>query len=434
MTAPLNDVGHGPSTKAAGLAIAIGFVVAISVSLIVWKHRSEARASSAMAGSQKGLAMPGSQKGLAMPGMSMSANGAVKLTADQMRQFGVTFATVQMRTLSAETRATGVVTIDETKLAQVAPRIGGFVERLWVDATGQPVRRGQPLLELYSPDLVSAQQDLLVASQLQRDLGRTAVPGVAGNNTDLLEAAKRRLRLWDISDAQIEAVLRTGQVRRTLTLFAPAGGVVTEKKVVQGQSIGAGEQLYTIADLSDVWLDVQLRESDVPNVRSGSGADVELTALPGREIKGRVGYVYPVLDSAARTVRARIVVANTNALLKPGMYATVRLRTPSRSALTVPDAAVLRTGDRNVVFVSMDDGALMPHEVQLGLVAGDYAEVLAGLEPGQRVVTSAQFLLDSESNLAEVMRAMMSQMSSGDAKKMQDMPGMKTPAQPAPRR
>ena len=216
MTPPLHDVGRGPSRKALGIAIAIGIVVAISVSLIVWRHRSETGASAAIAGSQKGSAMPG---------MDMNTNGGVKLTADQIRQFGVTFAAVEMRMLSAETRATGVVTIDETKIAQVAPRIGGFVERLYVDATGQPVRRGQPLLELYSPDLVSAQQDLLVASQLQRDIGRTAVPGVAGNNTDLREAAKRRLRLWDISDAQIEEVLRAGQVRRTLTLFAPAGGV-----------------------------------------------------------------------------------------------------------------------------------------------------------------------------------------------------------------
>ena len=203
---------------------------------------------------------------------------------------------------------------------------------------------------------------------------------------------------------------------------------------MQGQSIAAGEQLYTIADLSDVWLDVQVRETDVANVRPGSSADVELAGLPGREVKGRVAYVYPMLDSAARTARARVVVANTNGLLKPGMYATVRLRTPSRSALTVPNSAVMRTGERNIVFVDMDDGTLMPHEVELGRVAGDYTEVLAGLEPGQRVVTSAQFLLDSESNLAEVMRAMLSQMSSGDVKKMQEMPGMKMPAQPAPRR
>src|SRR5207247_1377780 len=197
------------------------------------------------------------------------------------------------------------------------------------------------------------------------------------NTTELVEAAKRRLRLWDISDAQIDEVLRSRQARRTLTLYAPTGGVVIEKRVVQGQSIAPGEHLYTIADLADVWIDVQLREADAANVRPGSGADIELAGLPGRDIKGRVTYVYPVLDSLARTVRARVVVANTDRLLKPGMYATVRLRTPSRSALTVPSSAVLRTGDRSVVFVDMGGGQLMPQDVEISRVAGELTEVLA---------------------------------------------------------
>ncbi len=213
-----------------------------------------------------------------------------------------------------------------------------------------------------------------------------------------------------------------------------------DKRVVQGQSVMPGAQLYTIADLSDVWVDVQLREADASSVRVGSGADIEVTGMPGHVLKGRVTYVYPTLDSASRAVRARVVVSNTTGILKPGMYATVRVMTPSRSALTVPSSAVLRTGARNVVFVDMGNGQLMPQQVELGRMAGDYAEVLAGLEPGQRVVTSAQFLLDSESNLAEVMKAMMSQMSSGDMNKpnsvqdMTDMPGMKMPSAKTPRR
>ena len=413
-----------PSAK----LIALTALAVVFAALLIYAYASRRPDNTKTGGAVR------SANGSPMAGMKMSGESGVSLTADQIRQFGVTFGAVEMRTLSPETRATGAVTLDETKIAQVTPKIGGFVERLYVDATGQPVRQGQPLLELYSPDLVSAQQELLVAAQLQREVGRNTVPGVPGSNTDLLEAAKRRLRLWDISDAQIEDVLRASQPRRTLTLFAPATGVVTDKKVVKGQSIAAGEQLYTIADLSDVWLDVQLREADAANVRQGSGADVELASVSGREIKGRVAYIYPVLDSATRTVRARVVVANTSGLLKPGMYATVRLKTPSRSTLTVPSSAVLRTGDRNVVFVDMGGGRLLPQEIKTGSIAGDYTEVLDGLEPGQRVVTSAQFLLDSESNLAEVMRAMMSQMSSGDVKKMQDMPGMTMPAQSPPRR
>ena len=362
-----------------------------------------------------------------MAGMSVSSNGSVTLTAAQVRQFGVTFGTAEVRPLTAETRTNGVVALDETRVTQVAPKIGGFVERLYVNATGQPVRRGQPLLEIYSPDLVAAQQELLLAGQLQRDIGHSAVPGVPGNSTDLVAASRRRLQLWDISEAQLDEILRTRRVRRTFTLFAPASGIVLDKKVLQGQAIMAGQELYTIADLSDVWVDVQLREADASTVRAGTGADIEVAGLPGRTLKGRVTYVYPTLDSTSRSLRARVVVSNTAGLLKPGMYTTVRLSTPSRAALTVPSSAVLRTGGGDVVFMDMGKGELMPMDVKVGAVAGDYTEILAGLEPGTRVVTSAQFLLDSESNLGEVMKAMVGQAGSGDMSRMKDMPGMEMP-------
>jgi Cu(I)/Ag(I) efflux system membrane fusion protein len=367
-----------------------------------------------------------------MPGMNMSESGSAKLTANQIRQFGVTFGTVEVRRLTTTTRTTGVVTIDETRLVQVTPKFGGFVERLYVNQTGQPVQRGQALLEVFSPELLAAQQELLLAAKLQRELGRSAVPGVPGNTTDLVDAAKRRLRLWDITETQIDEVIRTGQPRRTLMLFAPAGGVVIAKQVIQGQSIVSGQLLYSIADLSAVWIDVQLREMDVAAVQTGTAADIQVTGLAGHPLKGRVAYVYPTLDSTSRAVRARIAVANAGNFLKPGMYAIVQLITPTRTALTVPNSAVLRTGERNVVFVDLGGGTLMPTDVEVGAVASDYTEVLAGLEPGQRVVTSAQFLLDSESNLAEVMRSMIGQMNAGDASKkqnMQDMPGMSMPAQ-----
>ena len=377
-----------------------------------------------------------------MAGMNMSANGSVSLTAGQIRQFGVTFGTADVRLLTAETRTTGVVAFDETRMAQVVPRVGGFVERLHVNAMGQPVRRGQPLLEIYSPELVAAQEELLLAGGLQRDIGRSAVPGVPGSSTDLVAASRRRLRLLDVSDGQVDEILRTGRVRRTLTLFAPVSGVVIEKKVLQGQAVMPGQQLYTIADLGDVWVDVQLREADVASVRTGTGADIEVAGLPGGAIKGRVAYIYPTLDSMSRSVRARVVISNSSGLLKPGMYATVRLSTPSRSALTVPASAVLRTGERNIVFVAQPNGELRPVEVEVGRTAGDYTEILAGLEAGQRVVTSAQFLLDSESNLGELMKSMVAQPGAGDqgtAGGMKDMPGMeiqgaKAPAASTPKR
>ncbi|MGH7557633.1 MAG: efflux RND transporter periplasmic adaptor subunit, partial [Gemmatimonadota bacterium] len=200
-------------------------------------------------------------------------------------------------------------------------------------------------------------------------------------------------------------------------------GVVMEKSVLQGQAVRPGENLYMIADLSEVWVEAELREADAGGVQEGSAATVELAAFPGRSIQGRVEYVYPTLQEEARTLKARIAIPNPDGRLKPGMYATVRFSTPTRETLTVPTSAVLRTGDRALVFVDMGN-SLMPHEVELGRVAGEYTEVLAGVEPGQRVVTSAQFLLDSESNLAEVMKSMIGM---GGEMEGMDMEGMESP-------
>ena len=347
-----------------------------------------------------------SMSGMDMPGMNMSSDGSVALTAQDERRFGVTFGIVQMRPLSNEVRTVGTVLVNETRLAKVTPKFSGYVEQLYVNFVGQPVRRGQPLAAVFSPDLLAAQQELLLASRLSKSIAGTAVPGVPGNSVDLVAAAKQRLRLWDVSEAQINAVLSSGRVMRTVTLNAPASGIVLDKKVVQGQAIQAGDELYTIADLSDVWVDAQLREADAGAVAVGTPATLEFTSYPGRLFAGRVTYIYPVLTEQSRTVRARIAVANPGGLLKPGMYATVRLSTSGRSALSVPRSAVVQTGERSLVFVDVGDGKLMPHTVQLGRAGSDYIEILSGVKAGQRVVTSAQFLIDSESNLGEVMKAM----------------------------
>jgi multidrug efflux pump subunit AcrA (membrane-fusion protein) len=382
-----------------------------------------------------------------MAGMpAMGAEGSVTLTADQIRTFGITYGTVERRQLATVVRTAGVVAFDETRVSQVTPKIGGFVEQLHVDFTGQPVRRGQPLLELYSPDLVAAQQELLLAAQLQRSVGSSAVPGFPSDPANLVAAARRRFALWDISDRQVDEILRTGRVRRTLTLFAPTSGIVVEKKVVSGQSVMSGEHLYTIADVSRVWIETELRVDDAADVRVGSAADIDVAGLPGRSFKGRVEYVYPTVQPEARTIRARIAVSNGDGVLKPGMYATVRLSSPSETVVAVPNSAVIRTGERTIVFVDMGGGQLMAHDVTLGRVAEEFTEVLDGVDEGARVVTSAQFLIDSESNLAEVMRSMIGQTGASDAREMSDMPGMnmpgmtgdsspqKMPASPAPRR
>ena len=376
-----------------------------------------------------------------MAGMDMSSDGSAQLTAEQIRQFGVTFATVEERTFSGEVRTVGVVNFDETRVAIVTPKFGGYVERLHVDFTGQPVRQGQALLEIYSPELVAAQQELLLARRLQQELGTSSAPGVPAGATDLLGAARRRLRLWDISEAQIDQIVSSGQAQRTLTLYAPVSGIVIDKTVLAGQAVQAGQPLYTIADLSEVWVEAELRQTDAALVQEGAAATLDFAALPGRSLSGRVEYVYPTLQEQARTLKARIAVSNPEGRIKPGMHATVRLGTPERTALTVPSQAVVNTGERRIVFVDMGGGSLMPHVVEIGRIGGEYSEVLAGLEAGQRVVTSAQYLLDSESNLAETMKSMIGMgtggmesmdMSGGtmDSMDMQgaDMRGMDMPA------
>ena len=400
----------GPRLRRLLLGIGLA-LVAILVIALLWRSRDESESDVAET----------------MQGMEMSPDRSVRLTTAQMQQFGVTFGSVEERRLDRDVRAAGAVRVAETRVADVAPKFGGFAERLDVDFTGQTVRRGQPLVDVYSPELLAAQQELISARALDRAIGESSVPGVPSQSTDFVASARRRLELWGLSEAQIENVIRSGRPTRTVTLYSPASGIVTAKNIVRGQAFEPGQTLYTIADLSEVWVEAELREADAGAVRVGSGADLDLAAYPGRTFKGRVDYVYPTLDTAARTIRARVAVANQQGLLKPGMYATVRLSTPSRMALTVPSSAVLRTGERSIVFVDMGNGSVVPAEVEIGMVAGDFTEVLAGLELGQRVVTSAQFLLDSESNLAEVMRAMMGQMGAQDAPSM-DMPGMRMPS------
>jgi membrane fusion protein, copper/silver efflux system len=379
-----------------------------------------------------------------MTGMSSSGTGAVVLTPKQIQQLGVTFGDVALRPLPNEVRTVGTVVVNETRLAKVTPKFSGYVEKLYVNFVGQPVRRGEPLAAIFSPDLVAAEQELLVSARLSRTIGASSVPGVAGNNTDLLAAAKERLRLWDVSDAQINEVLTTGRAMRTVMLTAPASGFVIDKKVVQGQSIHAGDELYTIADLSDVWVEAQLREEDAGRVGVGASALLQFTSYPGRPFMGRVTYIDPMFGEQARTIKARITVPNSDSRIKPGMYATVVLSGSTQSALTVPRSAVVQTGERALVFVDLGNGGLHAQAVRLGRTGGDYVEVLSGLTSGQRVVTSAQFLIDSESNLAEVMKSMIGMRGQGDTMSnmtpeptnvvnakgadMRGMPGMSPPA------
>ena len=397
------------------MSVALAALV-VAAGLIVWSllRRSHTAAP---------LRHPGSssdeQSMTGMPGMP--PGGTASLTADQIRTFGVTFGTVELRQLEPTIRVTGVVVVDESRVAQVTTKVSGFVERLYVDFTGQPVRRGQPLYTVYSPELVAAQEELLAAARLPSPSGISAVPGLPSGEADLLAAAERRLRLWDVSGGQIAELRRRGTAARTLTFYSPVGGVVLEKHTVQGQAVDAGQPLYTIADLSRVWVEADLRESDAGIVTTGARAEVEFGAYPGRLLTGRVTFIAPTLQRETRALRARIEVPNSDGRLRPGMYGTARIRVPGRRTLSVPAGAVVRTGERSLVFVDLLGGRLAAREVETGRTAGGFTEVLAGLEAGQRVVTSAQFLLESESNLSDIMRSMIGQTGSAEMEGMEEM-------------
>ena len=342
-----------------------------------------------------------------MPGMNMSEDGSVRLTASELRQFGVTFDTAKVRPLNAQVRVPVTIEVDETRIAQITPKFSGFIESLFINATGQLARRGQPVAAIFAPELLAAQEELLLAIQLERSASN-GVPG--GRSTSGLRAAAvQRLRLWGISDREIAEVERTGKPKRTLTITSPASGIVTEKAVVQGQSVMAGAPMLTIADLSTVWAIGELREADAASATPGTAATIEMTAYPGTKVSGRVSYIYPTVQAEGRTIRVRISLPNPGTRLKPGMFGTATLITAGSTALTVPASAVIETGEKSVVFVRMPDGSLMPHEISAGRRVRDLVEVLSGVDDGQVVVTSAQFLLESESNIAEVMRSMIGQ-------------------------
>lgn len=330
----------------------------------------------------------------------------VRLTDDAARRIGITYAKATWRPLVRTVRAVGNVVYDETRIANVNPKIDGWVERLYVDFTGAPVRAGQPLLDVYSPMLVSAQEELLLARRMADRL-QGAGDRAAANAREMLDAARRRLRYWDISDDEIRAIEESGTPRRTLTLRAPASGIVIAKNVVQGARIMPGMDLYTIADLSTVWVEGEVYEKDIAFARTGLHARITFEAFPGESFHGTVTYIHPTVAADSRTGRVRVEIANPDLRIRPGMYATIELEAAGDDdSLLVPRSAVLFTGERALVFMHHGDGLLVPHEVTTGHAAGDDIEILDGLPPGATVVASAAFLVDAEANLAGALQAL----------------------------
>ena len=336
----------------------------------------------------------------------------VVLSSDEAKRIGVTYAVASTGQLEREIRTVGQVTFDERRVKAISLKVDGWVDRLYVNVTGQAVEADTPLLGIYSPMLVTTQEELLLAKRLQSQVA-SGSEDARTSAADLLVSSRRRLAYWDIAGSDIAHIENTEQVQRTLTLRSPVSGFVVEKNVLQGQRVMAGDALYKIADLSSVWVEGNVFEQDLPSVRLGQAVTADLEALPGQAFHGRVAYVYPTLDADTRTARVRVELPNPGLRLKPGMYATLRLTGVGRvGALSVPRTAVLSTGERNLVFVKRRDGMLEPRLVTLGMASDARIEILRGLAAGDTVAASATFLIDAESNLGTALGG------------MGDMPGM----------
>lgn len=327
-----------------------------------------------------------------------SAN-QINISTEKIQKLGVRTEAASIKALDKTVRAAGRIEPDERRTYTIAPKFEGYVERLHVSATGQSVAKGQPLFEVYSPELVSAQREYAIAAQGVASLKGAQSEAQAGMR-QLAEASLARLKNWDISEQQVKALAQSGQTKRSMTFRSPVSGIVTEKKALQGMRFMPGDALYQVVDLSSVWVIADIFEQDIGMVKSGAKAKVIINAYPDKVFQGAVTYVYPTLKAETRTVQVRVELRNPGLLLKPGMFAQVELAVPARSnTVTVPVSAVIDSGIRRIVLIQLKEGRFEPREVKLGARSDDYVEVLDGVKDGELVVVAANFLIDAESNL-----------------------------------
>ncbi|WP_220636757.1 efflux RND transporter periplasmic adaptor subunit [Georgfuchsia toluolica] len=323
----------------------------------------------------------------------------IGISTGKVQKLGVRTEAAQLRTLDKVVRAAGRIEPDERRIYAIAPKFEGYVERLYANATGQTVGKGQPLFEVYSPDLVSAQREYAIAAQGVESL--KSAGGEAQNGMQqLADASLLRLKNWDISEEQVKALTKSGEAKRTLTFRSPVTGVITEKKALQGMRFMPGEALYQVADLSSVWVVADVFEQDIGLVKTGAKAKVMIGAYPGKLFEGAITYVYPTLSAETRTVPVRVELANPGALLKPGMFAQVELPVGGKiKVVTAHVSAVIDSGTRQIVLIQLGEGRFEPREVKLGTRTDNYVEVVEGVKDGEQVVVAANFLIDAESNL-----------------------------------
>jgi len=379
------------------LLVLIGNIVLAVLLVGVWLHY---RSAMPMADAQTKQPNSSSQESMATPAPSTEPSLVpVQISPERLQSIGVKTGRVESKVVEDEIRVTGNVAVDETRLSTVQVRYPGYIQKVFADATYQYLRKGQPLFTVYSPDVVATEREYLVAKQNQERVAGSSVPGVAESAASLLEAAKERLKQWGISQREIDRLESTGDVQQELEVDSPVSGYITERNALPNLTVQPETRLYSVTDLSTVWILADVFQLDLGRIKVGNRATLTVDSYPGRIFKGRVNFMYPQVDMITRTARARLVFSNPGLRLSPGMFVNVVLKVPMGRQLVIPASGVLQSGTRQIVFVSRDDGYIEPREVQLGGRAGDDFIMLKGLKVGEQIVTSANFLIDSESQL-----------------------------------
>ena len=348
--------------------------------------------------------------GIPTGGTEETFSSTVKIDPTVEQNMGIRTAEVEKRDLTQTIRTIGRIDYNESKVAHVHTKFNGWIEKTHADITGQRVNKGQPLLDIYSPELVSAQEEYFDALKNVRSSGNDVSAGAANRSQTILGSTRRRLEYFDVSGDQIDDLERTGNVRKTLTVRSPFEGIVIEKHALDGMEVKPGMMIYTIADLSEIWVYADIYEFESPWVKEGLTANMTLSYDPGKRYRGKVQYIYPYLEEETRTIKVRLSFPNPNLELKPGMYANVEIETsPLRNVVAVPMEAVLFSGERNLVFIVLGDGRFAPRDITVGIESGNgFYEVKEGLSEGVKVVASGQFFLDSESKLQESIAKLLS--------------------------
>jgi Cu(I)/Ag(I) efflux system membrane fusion protein/cobalt-zinc-cadmium efflux system membrane fusion protein len=337
------------------------------------------------------------------------APGTVKISPQTQQMIGVRTATVERSSLTRTIRTTGHLVPDETKLAHVHVKVKGWIDKVYVDFVGQLVKKGQPLFTVYSPDLVATEQEYLIARKGEDYLASAPYRQISEGASSLLDATRDRLKLWDISDDQIARLEKTGKIERTMTFYSPVSGFVLDRQAYPQTAVGPDKELYLVADLSDIWVNADVYEYEIPYVHLGQKAAMQLSYYPGKTYAGKVTYIYPTVDPQTRTVKVRLEFPNPNFDLKPQMFADVELNVDYGTNVLVPAEAVLDSGSRQTVFLATGNGYFEPRDIKVGPRVDDKVVVLSGLQPGETIVTSGNFLIDSESRLSAATGDMSSQ-------------------------